>query len=79
MFSRYRFESGGIPPFEAFQKLCNAYPHAMVYLWYHRDMAYWLGATPELLLSWSQGELTARAHKLRNRPGGPRKSQNKYS
>ncbi len=58
VFSRYAFQAQKINPFRAFQKLCDAYPDAMVYLWYHRDTGYWLGATPELLVAWAQGVLT---------------------
>ncbi len=58
VFSRYAFQAQKINPFRAFQKLCTTYPHAMVYLWYHPDTGYWLGATPELLVAWAQGVLT---------------------
>lgn len=33
-----------------FKKLLNKYPLAMVYLWFHPETGYWLGATPETLL-----------------------------
>lgn len=61
VFSRYRFEPQLVDPFKAFEKLCTAYPEAMVYLWYHRDVGYWIGATPELLAHWECGVLTTMA------------------
>lgn len=37
-------------PFRIFKNLLNKYPNAFVYLWYHPETSYWLGATPETLL-----------------------------
>ncbi|UZO79521.1 chorismate-binding protein [Aquimarina sp. ERC-38] len=36
--------------FLIFQKLCQKYPEAMTYFWYHPKVGLWFGATPELLL-----------------------------
>ncbi len=37
-------------PFRIFKNLLNKYPNAFVYLWYHPETSYWLGASPETLL-----------------------------
>lgn len=34
-----------------FQKLCNYYPNAFVYLWSHSKTGIWMGASPERLLT----------------------------
>jgi isochorismate synthase len=36
---------------ELFEKLCSAYPNALVYQVFIPNQGYWVGATPELLLS----------------------------
>ncbi|GAA4320724.1 chorismate-binding protein [Pontixanthobacter gangjinensis] len=33
-----------------FRKLLHKYPQAMVYVWFHPETGYWLGATPETLM-----------------------------
>ena len=40
-------------PFRVFETLMTYHPGAFCYLWYHPDTAMWMGATPELLLSYS--------------------------
>ncbi len=37
-------------PIRIFKKLLRKYPSAMVYLWFHPQTGFWLGATPETLL-----------------------------
>ena len=37
-------------PIRILKNLLNKYPQAMVYLWFHPETGYWLGATPETLL-----------------------------
>lgn len=49
-------------PFRVFENLIAYYPGAFGYLWYHPATGMWMGATPELLLSYS-GE-TARTVSL---------------
>ena len=43
-----------VQPFRAFEEALNRYQGAFVYLLYHSLHGYWLGATPELLLSAGQ-------------------------
>lgn len=45
-------------PFELFDKLCLAYPDAFISLVAIPDMGIWIGATPEVLLSLQENELT---------------------
>ena len=37
-------------PVRIFRNLLNTYSHGMIYLWFHPETGYWLGATPETLL-----------------------------
>ncbi len=37
--------------FEVFQSLCQKYPNAFSYCWYHPKVGLWLGATPERFLN----------------------------
>ncbi|QYA25983.1 isochorismate synthase [Gramella sp. MT6] len=37
-------------PLRIFKNLLEKYPGAMVYLWFHPETGFWLGATPETLL-----------------------------
>ncbi len=36
---------------ETFKRLCDNYPNAFVYLWFHPKSGLWMGATPERLLA----------------------------
>ena len=38
-------------PIRIFKNLLNKYPQAFVYVWFHSETGYWLGATPETLLN----------------------------
>ena len=38
-------------PIRIFKNLLNKYAQAFVYLWFHPETGYWLGATPETLLN----------------------------
>lgn len=38
-------------PTRIFKDLLKKYPQAFVYLWFHPDTGYWIGATPEALLN----------------------------
>lgn len=38
-------------PLKAFFRACKAYPRTMVYLCHTKDEGYWLGSTPEILIS----------------------------
>jgi len=38
-------------PVRIFKNLLNKYAQAFVYLWFHPEIGYWLGATPETLLN----------------------------
>jgi len=38
-------------PTRIFKNLLKKYPQAFVYLWFHPDTGYWMGATPESLLN----------------------------
>lgn len=40
-------------PLDAFEKILGAYPGAFCYLFYHPQTGFWIGASPELLLSHS--------------------------
>lgn len=37
-------------PLVLFRRLCEAYPTAFVYLWFHPKVGMWIGATPETLV-----------------------------
>lgn len=41
-------------PIQAFFRACKVYPRTMVYLCYTKDEGFWLGSTPEILLSGSK-------------------------
>lgn len=43
-------------PFRVFEKLLLYYPASFCYMWYHPATGLWMGATPELLLSFERGE-----------------------
>lgn len=40
-------------PFRVFENFLSYYPGAFCYIWYHPATGMWMGATPELLLSYS--------------------------
>jgi len=40
----------GLDTFEVFHELCERYPQAFVYLFYHPEVGIWIGATPERLI-----------------------------
>lgn len=44
-----------------FNTLCNQYPTAFVYCWYHPEIGLWLGATPERLLTVQNGRFETMA------------------
>ena len=48
-------------PFTFFRRLLTLYPTAFVYCWFHPETGMWLGATPEILLSRNEQELTTMA------------------
>lgn len=44
-----------------FKKMLKAYKNAFVYLWFHPEIGLWMGATPERLLTSSQGNFKTMA------------------
>jgi len=44
-------------PLEVFSALLTKYPNAFCYCWYHPSVGIWLGATPEQLLQYQNGEV----------------------
>lgn len=55
--SRTQWISSRSRPEEAFQKLCQMHPRALVYLMHHPEEGTWCGATPELLLRAQQEDV----------------------
>lgn len=51
VFSRAQLFDLALKPLELFEKLCEAYPAAAVYLFSHPTCGTWLGASPETLLT----------------------------
>ena len=45
-------------PFHVFENLLQKHPDAFCYLWYHPSIGLWTGASPELLLSIEENNLT---------------------
>lgn len=45
-----KFQSAAINPFKIFDNLLKLYPSAFVYVFYHPEIGFWSGATPETLL-----------------------------
>ncbi|WP_340063023.1 chorismate-binding protein [Ascidiimonas aurantiaca] len=45
-------------PLSVFVRLCDTYPSAYVYVWFHPEVGIWMGATPETLLHHKDGRLT---------------------
>lgn len=46
------------PPLSLFKTLLHQYERAFCYLWYHPKVGLWLGATPEILLTMQNRQLT---------------------
>lgn len=44
-----------------FHRMCNKYPNAYIYVWYHPISGIWMGATPERLLSLKNREFNVMA------------------
>ena len=55
--SRTQWISSRSRPEQAFQKLCQMHPRALVYLMHHPQEGTWCGATPELLLRAQQHDV----------------------
>ncbi len=55
--SRTQWISSRSRPEQAFQKLCQMHPRALVYLMHHPEEGAWCGATPELLLRAQQDDV----------------------
>ena len=45
-------------PISVFLRLCNTYPSAYGYIWFHPEVGMWMGATPETLLHYKNGLFT---------------------
>ncbi len=54
VFSRAQLFDLALEPMVLFDKLCNAYPEATVYLFSHPTSGTWLGASPETLLAFKE-------------------------
>lgn len=57
VLSRYINTSTKLDPLLLFISLFSKYPMAFCYWWYHPKVGMWLGATPEQLLEYRNGEL----------------------
>ena len=57
VFSRAELFELALKPYELFQKLCESYPEATVYLFSHPTCGTWLGASPETLLTFKKQAL----------------------
>ncbi|MDN6342949.1 MAG: chorismate-binding protein, partial [Lactococcus lactis] len=44
-----------------FKKMLKAYPNAMAYIWYHPQVGFWAGATPETLIKFKRNQLQTMA------------------
>lgn len=44
-----------------FRKMLKAYPNAMAYIWYHPQVGFWAGATPETLIKFKRNQLQTMA------------------
>lgn len=53
--------ASAIPPIELFLRLCDKYPEACVFLFSTKEFGTWIGASPELLLSASEGYIKSMA------------------
>lgn len=51
----------GFDPLQSFKELCSRFPKAFVHFMYHKEGGMWLGATPELLLSYERNCYTTMA------------------
>jgi isochorismate synthase len=49
--------SASFDPVLQFQHFCRAYPHAFVYMFYLPEIGFWMGATPETLISIDENQL----------------------
>ena len=59
-----RKECFNVPDFDSvntFINLLKAYDNAMVYMWYHPKIGFWIGATPEVLLHIKNNRFTTMA------------------